>query len=248
MDCRTARQWLEYHRPRGSELSPPEAAALEGHLATCPECEAWGRVDRAADGRLAEAMRAVAVPAGLQDRLKNRLEADHRRALRKRVFRVGRFAAAAAAVLLVAGGGLAWLRWRPVAVDLAALRDLEFAQYASPRPDWVQDWFHTRHGVTMVAPQAFDYSYLVSYDMGTCQGRAVPQLIFVRGGTRAHVYVVTRRQFDLDRLPDDPGDLASAGFRVDVWRDPEADDTAFLIISTGDSLEPLLAHDKPPPV
>ena len=294
MDCKTARQWLEFHRPRGGELTAEDVAALEGHLAVCADCDAAVRAERAADAALARAMQAVPIPAGLQDRLLARLDAEGQeterqeaerqeaerqeaerqeaqgreeaarpeaerlprpvagptifRRLRQSSPRV-RAAALAAAVLLAAGlTTLVYFRSRPPALDVAALRDREFAQYGSPRPDWIQEWFQTQHGVAMTAPQSFDYAYLVYYGLGSCQGRRVPELVFVRDATRAHVYVVSQSQFDLAQLPAEPGDLNSVGFRVDVWRSPDAEDSAFIIFSNGDSLEPLLTRDRPPPV
>ena len=50
MDCRTARLLLDFARPRPAELAAEEAAALEGHLTGCPECDSLARTERQLDG------------------------------------------------------------------------------------------------------------------------------------------------------------------------------------------------------
>src|SRR5690242_15755148 len=104
MDCRTARLLLDYARPAPAELPGGDAAALEGHLTACPECEALARAERQADDRLGRAVRDVPVPDGLRDRLLARLGAERRRWYPRRLTWGGGTLAGAAAALLLAFG------------------------------------------------------------------------------------------------------------------------------------------------
>ena len=83
MDCRTARQLLDFARPRRPELEAVELEELEAHLADCPDCGPLAQVERQMDNRLGQAMRAVAVPENLQGRLLARLESDRARQARQ---------------------------------------------------------------------------------------------------------------------------------------------------------------------
>src|SRR5689334_15791744 len=100
MDCRTARLLLDFERPRVPELPPDDASALDAHLAGCPECEALAQADRAADDRLGRAMRDVAVPEGLHQRILDRLVAERGDQRRRWLGWTVRVAAAAAVVVL----------------------------------------------------------------------------------------------------------------------------------------------------
>jgi hypothetical protein len=245
MDCKTARLLLDFFRPQAPDLAADDARDLERHLSGCPDCHALTRAERDADAALSKAMRDVAVPEGLRDRLVGRLRTDRRAANLRTLGWTARGAAVAAAVLLGGFFVWGWFQTHPPALHVGALLDEAYAQDVSPRPDWVEEWFLTRHDVRMTAPQAFDYTWLAHYGLREVQGKPVPELVFLRDGTRARVFVLSAKQFDLGKLPPDPSEFDSAGFHVEVRRDPERPDTAFLIVWTGDSLEPLLRPALP---
>ena len=46
MDCNTARMLATFFGRRGTELAPEDAAALDTHLASCPQCAAANVRDR----------------------------------------------------------------------------------------------------------------------------------------------------------------------------------------------------------
>src|SRR5947207_6791000 len=100
VDCKTARQFLDFARPRRPELDATELEELEAHLAECPDCGPLAQVERQIDSRLAQAMQAVPVPEGLPGRVLNHLQSERRLQVRK----MGRWIAvpAAAAALLLA--------------------------------------------------------------------------------------------------------------------------------------------------
>jgi hypothetical protein len=240
MDCKTARLLLDFHRPTAEELAAPEVADLEAHLAVCPECDALTRAERRADARLAEAMSAVPVPDGLPDRLRARLAADRRADALRKLAWAARGAAVAAALLLAVGLGVLWVRTHPRPLDVAELFNQDIDGMTNPVPERVEEEFARRYDVHMVAPRQFDTATLAYFGMGDCQGKRVPVLVYARGETRAVVYVITREEFNLDKLPADTSSFETNGFRLRIARDGGPPDTAFIIIYSGDSLAPLL--------
>jgi hypothetical protein len=247
MDCKTARLLLDFHRPRAGELAPEEAAALEGHLASCPDCDAAGRAARRLDDHLGRAVRDVPVPDRLRERLLARLKEERRAARLRKVAWAARGVAAAAAVLLV--GVLVW--WWAVAsakpgLDLGGLYLADQRKHQAESPENVQVWFQERRNLTLDPPPRFNYDYLAEYELTEWQHRPVPKFVFFRpdSSTRARVYVISGDQFDLSRLPAEPGGFDTP--HVVIWRLKEAPNTAYVIMYDGDSLAPLLR--EPPPV
>jgi hypothetical protein len=239
MDCRTARLLLDFARPRCTELPADDADALSAHLAGCADCDSLSRGERAADARLGEAMRAVSIPDGLRGRILDRLETDRGVHRRRVAGWVVRLSAAAAAVLLAVLLGFAIFGNRPRPLDpwtlLDQARDRDLADAGK-----VEGWFKEDFDITTTAPTTFNYAYLKDFGIASCQGRRVPALYFANKDTEAHVYVVTREQFDLDALKEtEPID--SGGLHVEVRR--EDPDHAFVVIYRGDSLQPVLAQE-----
>ncbi len=245
MDCKTARLLLDFRRPRVGELPADEAAALEHHLASCPDCGAAGLAERRLDDALGRAVRDVPLPDGLRERLLARLATERRAALRRRVLRLTPALAAAASLLV---GALVW--WhvvgsRPPRLDLASLSEESLQQHRAFSKESVESWFLEKRQVTMVAPAAFNYTLLVDADMADLQGKRVPKLTFQGGTARATVYVITREQFDVEALARvDPAQFDSFGQHTRIWR-PRAErpDTAYIILFDGDALDPLLTQE-----
>jgi hypothetical protein len=245
MDCKNARLLLPFYRPTSTDLDEADTAALENHLALCPECQALDRSEHLFDHSLGQAMRDVAVPAGLQRRLLDRLGRPRRPFYYRHFSRIASGLAAAGVLLLA--GLLIWIWLKPPRpeLQLADLFDQEVGRMmGSPNPESVSFWFSVNHKVTMVPPPRFNYANLVHYGLEDWQGKRVPLLVFVRGNTQAKVFVVTAEQFNINPLPTGSGILDTGGFQVDIWKDLEPPGTAFIIIYTGpDGLAPLLRND-----
>ena len=233
---------LEFARPRSGELPPSDADALESHLAGCIECDAQARADRAADARIAQAMRAVSLPAGLRDRILDRLATEQTNQQSRRLAWTARLAVAAAVVLLAVGFGITWFGSRPQPLDLEQLHAQGFARSTSPQREKVEGWFKEDFNLNTVAPSAFNYAYLKDFGLASCQGQRVPSMYFARGETEAHVYVISKDQFDLKALSESEP-IESGGFHVEVHRDDP--DHAFVVFYKGDSLRPLLSAEEP---
>src|SRR5438132_13737126 len=69
MECRDAQFYLRFRRPASDELGPEVAADLDQHLAGCPHCATEARSASAFDAALSTAMRNVAIPTGLRNRI-----------------------------------------------------------------------------------------------------------------------------------------------------------------------------------
>src|SRR5207247_3445863 len=90
------------------ELGPPGDGELASHVEQCPACLERYRAFRASDARIAQAMQAVAIPAGLRARILTGLGASATPRRAARAPWLGRVLVAAG--VLVALGLLLWSR------------------------------------------------------------------------------------------------------------------------------------------
>lgn len=243
MDCRTAQILMELFRPGTAELEPSEAEALDRHLADCPACAQNAGHERQSDDQLKTAMRNVSIPAGLPGRLSARLDAMQVAEKRRRLRRIAGSLAAAAAVLLAVFLGMDWQRKHPPAVDLDDLRSCFNAEVANPS-EGVQKWLQ-ENKLRTPPPEDFEYHFLAHYYLADLQGKRVPLLLFVRAKDasspdQARVYLLSAEQFDLNALALNSQDVESVGCKVEVLFHPTDRRYAYLVVYTGDSLEPFL--------
>lgn len=226
MDCRTARQLLEFARPRCCELEASEADALESHLADCAECGPLAQIERQIDDRIVRVMRAVPVPAGLRERLLSRLAKEKWAVRRKWLVR----GAVAAAIVLAIGLGIYWQRSQLTRLELDPL-----AQEQGLDADRLEAWYHSHGRKDVVVPRQFNYAYLQYFGFAELQERRVPDLRFFHDGNVAHVFILSADQFDLEQQEQD---MAQGSNRtVRLLRHPENRRIAYLVIFTGPSLE-----------
>jgi len=225
MDCRTARQLLEFARPRSLELEGGEAEALESHLADCPECGPLAQVERQLDDRIGRALRAVPVPDGLHDRLLSRLTYERRVVQRKWFASV----AVAATILLAAGAGVYWHYSRPTRVEIGSL-----VGYEATAPEQLDEWFRRQGLGDVVVPRQFNYELLHERRVVEFQGREVAELWFVKDNHSAHVYILSGKQFDLDHLEQQGQRMAQGNRTVKVLRNPDNPQIVYLVVYSGE--------------
>jgi anti-sigma factor (TIGR02949 family) len=239
MDCKTARLLAELRGTRSDELPEEDAAALDDHLTTCPDCARALAAERRLDAPVARAMRAIPVPPGLKSRILDRLATERGAWHRRRFYQV----AAAAAAVILAVGLFSWESQKRVIADpnqlLASLdRDAE-----SPEAR-LNDWLAAQ-GVAYHPPAAFDPKWLGFYGWAEFQSKKVP-LIYYNNPERnvfARVYILRDRDFNLSNLPPAFGGSSIHGFRLELFRDPaQPDKLAYVVVTNGDSLEPLLVR------
>jgi hypothetical protein len=244
MDCRTAHLLLDFHRPP-TELEAGEAEALENHLIDCTACARLARDERRLDEHLGRAMRDVALPEGLRDRLVARLNTPQTLPLPPRRFGRGAWSfTAAAAILLLAFGG-ALLASRPRSVDVSQLRHDTWTQF-NPDRTQVDDWLQAgRYRVP--APDMFEYNLLTHYHLANLQGQRVPMLLFTSPNHRhvyqARVYLLDAKQFDLDALREAPPSQDS-GCAVVFVPHPTDPRFAYLVVHNAENLNPFMASTQ----
>jgi hypothetical protein len=220
MECKTVRLVLEFARP--GELAPADAASLEGHLAGCPECEAWAAAGRQFDARVGPAMPAVPPPGGLRGRLLARLTAERQAWRRARVGSYLRRGAAAAAVLVASVAGIYWFVSRPTTVEVAQVWSGAFGH---PERFDVEAGFH-RLGVRFTGTD-FDFTHLTAYGMAELPGypgQVVPRLTFRRDTParpdHATVYVLDKRRFSVPAMEGGDEQFSGAPYNIRRWSSP----------------------------
>jgi hypothetical protein len=235
MDCRTARNLLDFNRPHAPELDRIDQDLLEGHLAHCPECDTLARNERQLDEYLGEAVRDVPVPQGLHERILRRLREEREGWYRKQLGRGLRVFAAAAALFLVGWFGLS--AWRQHHLPQPTEKELaeEFDPDRPPDRADAEAWF-LRQGVKTNAPADFAYQYLSpNFLLKDFRGQKVPCLTFIRQDGEqpravAHVFILSRERFDLGNLSE-LSKPYSTRFKVEI-RKPSSD-YAYVIVYSG---------------
>lgn len=201
MDCRTARLLLDFARPRVPELAAPEADALHRHLADCPDCAAVQRLERRLDEPIARAMRDVPLPAGLRERLLDKVAGP----LTLRWYRRKAVWSGLAAALVLLALGWYWFNPPLTQLDLAALHERANNQPVSAQAvverfpgDGLQVAFH--RGLAVEAPPRFNYNLLTYHGVCELQGQRVPFLEFQNGSNLLRVYILDGKRFDIQAL------------------------------------------------
>jgi putative zinc finger protein len=241
VDCNTARLLATFFGRPGSELAPEDAAALDAHLAGCPKCAGLVHFERAFDDRIARAMKAVPVPAGLKGRLLDGVAARRGAWYREKAYAL---VALAACVLLTIGGVVAWqVATAPVLTQekLVAQADEEVQNPSKVVADVLG-----RQGIEFAPERPFDLNWLQVAGMGRLLGRDVPVLYLVNGpkNARAKVYVIRKADFDWTKLPQDGSSVPSVyGYQVAVIRDARRSDVGYVVVFTGAGLE-LFLEDR----
>jgi len=245
MDCKTARLLLDFARPQANELQAEEAGALQGHLDHCPDCHGLACNQHQFDGQLGKAMRQVEVPAGLRERLLDRLEVERGDWYRRRFAHTARLSVAAAAAVFLLGWAGWWLIHRPpapidpgrvaTAINAAAVEDKQARAEEALR----------RMGVETPLSPNLNYNLLIAPPSWTelpgYPGRRVALLIFERNQRRAWVYLVAENQLPADA----PAMLAEGTYKLEVLPANEGETYRFLVVHDGDNLDWLRPPDPP---
>jgi hypothetical protein len=241
VDCNTARLLATFFGRPGSELAAEDAAALDAHLATCPKCAGLVKFERAFDERVARAMRAVGVPAGLKGRLLDGVTAQRGAWYREKAYAL---VGLAACVLLTVGGVIAWqVSTAPVLTQQKLVAQAD--KQVQNRAEWVAEVLGQK-GLEYAPQRAFDLSQLEKAGTELLFGREVPFLYLVNGpkNARATVYVVRKSDFDWTKLPQDGSSVPSVyGHQVALIRDARRSDVGYVVVFTGAGLE-LFLEDR----
>jgi Putative zinc-finger len=217
VECESARQLMVFARPGTTELDAAEVAALESHLAECPDCRAQCRSERAWDDRITRAMRAVTVPPDSRARLNVRLQHERGAWLRRMTCQV------AAAVLAVVS-----IWWMIPAPSLDAEMIAAEAYDQVGNRDGVEAWLIQQNQFFGFPPR-MDAKYLIACERRDFHGAKAPVLTFVRQNARACVAVLSSKQFrNLSKLPDGRA-AANSVCTLLIVRDPNTPDVVYLV-------------------
>jgi hypothetical protein len=211
MDCKTALRLLELCRPAGDDLADPGLATATAHLESCPDCLNHFRAQQAFDERVAAAVQAEPVPAGLRDRIHARL--DHVDS-RRRYLRMTVWAAAAAILLAVEISFWPQRPAEPTVIDkgplgeLAILDDSDFKPLRKldeslRDPKAIEDWWSKelrRLKLNVDPPAAWPLDSLVAVGRTTISGRSVIVFRFDDARGDSDVLVLPRSDFLITNL------------------------------------------------
>jgi len=220
---------------QGSELAPEDAAALDAHLAGCPGCAAAVRFERAFDDRVAKAMLAVPVPAGLKAKLLDGVTARRASWYRQKAWSLAGLATAACLLI----GGV-------VAYRISTAPDLNATELITTQGDQIQnpegyiDDFLSPRGYQFNPERRFDLRLFDDVAMGQMQKREVPVLYFknIQKNAFARVYIVKDSVLNWKTLPRDGSSIPGTfGLQLAVVLDAVRGDVAYVVIYTGESLE-----------
>jgi Protein of unknown function (DUF3379) len=229
MDCKTARQMLDFARPRRPELESADLDALESHLADCPECGPFVQAERQMDNRISRAMQSVPIPEDLHDRLLTKLNTDRKSQEWKRR-RWLALPAAAAAILLATWLGLHWFA-KPQHFYIEELADLDYGKVINPRAEMVEDHFRGE-GIFAIAPANANYALLSDCYVTSLGGKRVAKLVFTDGKNSARVYILPTKDFDVaEAVRNQPMD--GSGWKAEILYDPSGK-YAYLVIYLGE--------------
>ncbi len=109
------------------QLRGDSRTQFERHLAQCPGCHRALQLQQSIDTALRTANQAVALPAGLAERVSRR-QVDHRRRRRRALV-----ALSAAAALLICGGLALWQRWPADRPAVSLPQNREQREVTAPR-------------------------------------------------------------------------------------------------------------------
>lgn len=245
MDCPNARLLLAHRRPGGpAELAPEDAATLDRHLTECPACAAAARQQDGFDAALGSAMRAVAAPVGLRDRLITDALARSGAIWRRTVYQY----ATAASILVVSALTTTsiGLVLRP-AFNTDHVANEYANRYEVPEPS-VRDFLNTADVPTSL-PYDFNFALHDGVGYELIDGRMVPWVQFrippQQGAHRpdtVRVLIVRKSRFKLD--PGQFRNTQNSFFNVLAIPD-DGRGVGYVILFTTPSLDPFLKPAQP---
>lgn len=234
MECRDAQFYLRFRRPGREELDADVAAEVDQHLGSCPQCETEARIISGFDAAVSSAMRTVAIPTGLRERLISSVSARRGAILRRKAYRVAAVAASLFLTVGLAFGIFTAARPTPDTTMLAQSGDSIGDPDAAEQK--VRDWLRAE-GLPSDLPEPFDYRLHLSHHWETVQGRKVPVVLFREnnGPGFAKVYIFRSTQYDLADIREAQASYCQAR----PYRNPAARIT-YVVVFTGQDLAPFL--------
>ena len=203
MDCQQVQQLLVFLERKSEELDAVERNAVLQHLAKCPACQTLAEAEQRADDVIGAAMRDVALPADLQQKVMKRLSDQRSRLPWKR-------ATAAIAALVLIALGFGWYMQPLPEVTDRDLAEIEILGLYLDEPKARE--FVAAEGMQVVLPRNFDYQHLRRVEIVEFKKQRVVKLTFHADFgdnqiSHAEVLILPHRQFRVASLAskDNPG-------------------------------------------
>ncbi len=237
MQCRDAHFFLRLRRHANDELGADVNADLDRHLAGCAECALDFRSAHSFDSAVAAAMKSVAIPAGLRDKLLSQVLAYRGTVVRRKVYQLAALAASLFLVVGVAYGVFSASRPK-LDTDLLVLQADELIQ----QPDEaIRHWLASQHLPTEL-PLPFNTDMLLSRSFEPIQGKNVPVILFGGRSERefAKIYIFQKNgDFKID--PQISRDAQASNTRAMVlFGQGQASGVVYVIVHTGPVIQPFL--------
>jgi hypothetical protein len=237
MQCRDAQFYLRLRRHTNDELGADVVADLDRHIVGCPACALDSRIALSFDRAIATAMKTVAVPTGLRDKLLTQVLAYRGTVLRRKAYRLTALAASLFLVIGLGYGVFSASRPKLDTIDLVMRADEQIQD-----PDrTIQLWLTAQHFPAQL-PLPLNADLLVSLGSERIQGQDVPVIIY-RGPTErgfAKVYLFRESgEFKLDSQSLQDAQASNTSARV-LKSQPQAPGVVYVIVYTERDLQPFL--------
>lgn len=215
MHCRDAQFYLRLRRHAGDELGADVTADLDRHLAGCAGCGTDARAAASFDRAVAGAMRAVAVPATLHEKLLTQVAAYRGGVIRRKMYR---YTAVAASLFLAVGLAFGLFASRP---QLDTLQLVEKADGQLQNPDEALRRWLADQDLPQQLPWQLNTDLLISTGSERIQGREVPVAVFShpsdpRGFAKVYIF---RKNGSIN--PRDAQDAQASLTRAVTFQDKE---------------------------
>jgi hypothetical protein len=239
MTCADYRLLIPFRRT--GDLLPQDAAGLDTHLATCPDCAALA-VAGPADTALRRAFADVTIPAGLKDRVGRAVARERTGLLVRQVARFGLLVA----ILAVAGTiglGLYGLTRPRLDTDSLAFWNGYEAESGQVQ-NLVYQWLSDEHLPTADLPFIMDFKYFASYGYERVGRAYVPVIKFQNqsapAGSFAKLYFVRAGDVDARKA----ADAQSSFCTVRLFPGPNG--LTYVLVHTGSDAAPFIRPAIPP--
>jgi hypothetical protein len=235
MQCRDARFFLRLRRHANDELGADVIADLDRHLGGCTECAADFRIVHSFDTAVASAMKSVAIPVGLRDKLLSQALSQRGTVIRRKAYQL---AALAASLFLIVGVSFGFFSASRPKLDTEVLVNTADEQFTNPEAS-MRKWL-TAQNLPEELPLPFNTELIYFLGHDQVQGKDVPVILFGAPSGRgfAKLYLFRKNgDFKLESLREAGASNAHAEV---LPGQGNATGVVYVIVYTGRDLQPFM--------
>jgi hypothetical protein len=245
MQCRDAHFFLRLRRQANDELGSDVSADLDRHLAGCPECALDSQIVQSFDSAVASAMKSVAVPMGLRDKLLSQAMSQRGTVIRRKVYQLAALAASLFLIVGVSFGIFSASRPR-LDTEILVNNTDELIQNSNTK---MNQWLAAQNFPTEL-PLPFNTDLIYSLGHERIQGKDVPVILFgappergfanERGFAKLYLFH-ENSDFKLDKQTLRNADASNAHAKV-LTGQGKAAGVVYIVVYTTHDLEPFMQH------